>query len=245
MALMFADRTADRLLRRRATASTSICSRAARASATSARPLTSLIYASFTFLLFSIEASILSVALQMLFGMPLALAHVISSLVVIPIALYGISLISRMQLADAAALAGAAVPAARLHRTQAARPTCPAWPHYGGAQGGSGGQSICCCSAWPPRCCCRCCRRSASRSTTCASCRLHDRGNRLQLVDRAADHGSRLGAASAASSCSPAPSWRCWRCAHGLSLVDGEPADADVLRRLPRRRSARRPWRWC
>ncbi|MGA3157759.1 MAG: ATP-binding protein [Steroidobacteraceae bacterium] len=61
--------------------------------------LTSLIYASFTFLLFSIEASILSVALQMLFGLPLAIAHIISSLVVIPIAVYGISLISRMQIA--------------------------------------------------------------------------------------------------------------------------------------------------
>src|ERR1700760_3299650 len=61
--------------------------------------ITSLIYASFTFLLFSIEASILSVALQTLFGIPIALAHVISSLVVIPIAVYGISLISRMQLA--------------------------------------------------------------------------------------------------------------------------------------------------
>ena len=64
--------------------------------------LTSLIYASFTFLLFSIEASIMSVALHMLFGIPLALAHVISSLLVIPIALYGISLISRMQLATQA-----------------------------------------------------------------------------------------------------------------------------------------------
>src|SRR5271167_4369859 len=53
--------------------------------------ITSLIYASFTFLLFSIEASILSVALQMLFGIPLAIAHILSSLVVIPIALYGIS----------------------------------------------------------------------------------------------------------------------------------------------------------
>jgi signal transduction histidine kinase/CheY-like chemotaxis protein len=60
--------------------------------------ITSLIYASFTFLLFSIEASILSVALQTLFGIPIALAHVISSLVVIPIAVYGISLISRMQI---------------------------------------------------------------------------------------------------------------------------------------------------
>lgn len=61
--------------------------------------LTSLIYASFTFLLFATEASIMSVALHSLLGIPLALAHVISSLVVIPIALYGISLISRMQMA--------------------------------------------------------------------------------------------------------------------------------------------------
>jgi signal transduction histidine kinase/CheY-like chemotaxis protein len=61
--------------------------------------LTSLIYASFTFLLFAIEASIMSMALRMMFDIPLALGHVISSLVVIPIAIYGISLISRMQLA--------------------------------------------------------------------------------------------------------------------------------------------------
>jgi len=61
--------------------------------------LTSLIYASFTFLLFSVEASILSVALQLLFGIPLAIAHLVSALVVIPIAIYGISLISRVQLA--------------------------------------------------------------------------------------------------------------------------------------------------
>ena len=61
--------------------------------------VTSLIYASFTFLLFSIEATILSVALGMLFGVPLWLAYILSSLVVIPIALYGITFISRMQLA--------------------------------------------------------------------------------------------------------------------------------------------------
>jgi len=60
--------------------------------------VTSLIYASFTFLLFSIEASIMSLALQMLFGIPLAIGHLISSLIVIPIAIYGFSLISRMQL---------------------------------------------------------------------------------------------------------------------------------------------------
>jgi len=60
--------------------------------------LTSLIYASFTFLLFAIEGSILSSALATLFGIPLPLAHLLSSLVVIPIAVYGISLISRIQL---------------------------------------------------------------------------------------------------------------------------------------------------
>ena len=37
--------------------------------------ITSLIYASFTFLLFAIEASIMSMALQMLFDIPLAIAH--------------------------------------------------------------------------------------------------------------------------------------------------------------------------
>lgn len=59
--------------------------------------ITSLIYASFTFLLFAIEASIMSVALQMLFGIPLPVGYLISALVVIPIALFGISLISRVQ----------------------------------------------------------------------------------------------------------------------------------------------------
>ncbi|MHB8886186.1 MAG: ATP-binding protein [Methylovirgula sp.] len=61
--------------------------------------ITSLIYASFTFVLFAIEASIMSVALQMVFGIPLAIAHLFSALVVIPIAAYGIRSISRLQLA--------------------------------------------------------------------------------------------------------------------------------------------------
>jgi len=60
--------------------------------------ITSLIYASFTFLLFAIEASIMSTALTLLFDVPLWLAHLISALVVIPIALFGISLISRFQI---------------------------------------------------------------------------------------------------------------------------------------------------
>jgi signal transduction histidine kinase/CheY-like chemotaxis protein/purine-cytosine permease-like protein len=60
--------------------------------------ITSLIYAMFTFILFSIEASIMSAGITMVLRVPLWLANVISAVVVIPIAAYGIRAISRMQL---------------------------------------------------------------------------------------------------------------------------------------------------
>jgi len=60
--------------------------------------LTSLIYASFTFILFAIEASIMAMALKALFHMPLWLAYLVSALVVVPIATHGIRLISRLHL---------------------------------------------------------------------------------------------------------------------------------------------------
>ncbi len=59
--------------------------------------ITSAVYASFTFILFAIEAVILSAVLQLCFGIPLALGHVISALVVIPIAAYGFRRISQWQ----------------------------------------------------------------------------------------------------------------------------------------------------
>jgi signal transduction histidine kinase/CheY-like chemotaxis protein len=59
--------------------------------------ITSAVYASFTFILFAIEAVILSAALQLCFGIPLALGHIVSALVVIPIAAYGFRRISRWQ----------------------------------------------------------------------------------------------------------------------------------------------------
>jgi signal transduction histidine kinase/CheY-like chemotaxis protein/purine-cytosine permease-like protein len=62
--------------------------------------ITSLIYASFTFILFSIEASIMSAAINMVLGVPLWIANIISALVVIPIAALGIRVISRMQIAS-------------------------------------------------------------------------------------------------------------------------------------------------
>lgn len=59
--------------------------------------ITSAVYASFTFILFAIEAVILSAALELCFGIPLALGHIISALVVIPIAAYGFRRISQWQ----------------------------------------------------------------------------------------------------------------------------------------------------
>ncbi|TCJ89098.1 hybrid sensor histidine kinase/response regulator [Cocleimonas flava] len=60
--------------------------------------ITSLIYASFTFIFFAIEAAIMSLALEMLFDIPLSIAYLLSSLMVIPLATHGITFISRFQL---------------------------------------------------------------------------------------------------------------------------------------------------
>ena len=60
--------------------------------------VTSLIYASFTFTLFALEASIMSQAIELYFQIPLALAHVVSAIIVIPLVTFGITTISRLQL---------------------------------------------------------------------------------------------------------------------------------------------------
>ena len=60
--------------------------------------LTSLIYASFTFTLFALEASIMSLALELYFQIPLALAYIVSAIVIIPLVTFGITAISRLQL---------------------------------------------------------------------------------------------------------------------------------------------------
>lgn len=59
--------------------------------------ITSLIYASFTFIFFAIEAAILASALQALFGIPLSIGYVICAVAVIPVVTHGISAISRFQ----------------------------------------------------------------------------------------------------------------------------------------------------
>ena len=60
--------------------------------------VTSLIYASFTFIFFAIEAVILASALEMCFGIPRPVGYLISAVVIIPLVTYGITLISRFQL---------------------------------------------------------------------------------------------------------------------------------------------------
>jgi signal transduction histidine kinase/CheY-like chemotaxis protein/purine-cytosine permease-like protein len=60
--------------------------------------ITSLVYASFTFIFFALEATILAVALQMALGWPLPLCYLIASLGVVPLVMHGITLISRLQL---------------------------------------------------------------------------------------------------------------------------------------------------
>jgi signal transduction histidine kinase/CheY-like chemotaxis protein len=59
--------------------------------------ITSAIYALFTFILFAIEAAILSTALELCFHIPPAIGYLISALVVIPIAAYGVKRISWLQ----------------------------------------------------------------------------------------------------------------------------------------------------
>lgn len=51
--------------------------------------VTSLIYASFTFIFFALEAAIMAMALNMLFGLPLHFGYLIGSVVVIPLVTRG------------------------------------------------------------------------------------------------------------------------------------------------------------
>lgn len=59
--------------------------------------ITSFVYASFTFILFALEAAIMAYALEMYFHIPLYLAYIVCALVVIPLVTHGITLISRLQ----------------------------------------------------------------------------------------------------------------------------------------------------
>lgn len=59
--------------------------------------ITSLVYASFTFIFFALEGSIMAQAFQLYFGMPLAIGYAVSSLLIIPLVIFGMTLLSRLQ----------------------------------------------------------------------------------------------------------------------------------------------------
>ncbi|TAA43664.1 hybrid sensor histidine kinase/response regulator [Corallincola spongiicola] len=59
--------------------------------------IASLIYASFTFIFFALEAAIMAMALQLLIGVPLLVGYVVSALIVIPLVTHGITNIGRFQ----------------------------------------------------------------------------------------------------------------------------------------------------
>ncbi|TAN70404.1 MAG: response regulator [Methylobacter sp.] len=60
--------------------------------------ITSLIYASFCFIFFALEAAIMAQALELYFKLPLYLGYILCSLVIIPIVFYGITAINRLHL---------------------------------------------------------------------------------------------------------------------------------------------------
>jgi signal transduction histidine kinase/purine-cytosine permease-like protein/ActR/RegA family two-component response regulator len=59
--------------------------------------LTSLIYASFTFIFFALEAAIMAYALELVFNIPPAWGYLICAVVVIPLVTHGVTTISRFQ----------------------------------------------------------------------------------------------------------------------------------------------------
>ncbi|HMK81371.1 MAG TPA: ATP-binding protein [Xanthobacteraceae bacterium] len=98
--------------------------------------ITSLIYASFTFLFFAIEAAIMSLALELCFGVPLAFGYVLSSVVVIPLVTHGITLISRFQLwTQPAWIVLHLVPFAFIAALDL--PSFKAWTQYAGQEAGT------------------------------------------------------------------------------------------------------------
>ncbi|SOE52162.1 Two-component hybrid sensor and regulator [plant metagenome] len=58
--------------------------------------LTSLIYASFTFIFFALEAAIMALALELATGLPLSVGYLVSALVILPLVTYGITVINRL-----------------------------------------------------------------------------------------------------------------------------------------------------
>ena len=60
--------------------------------------ISSFVYASFTFILFALEAAIMAYALNLFFELPISVLYLLCALVVLPFVIYGVTLISRVQM---------------------------------------------------------------------------------------------------------------------------------------------------
>ena len=131
--------------------------------------VTSLIYASFTFLLFAIEASIMSVALNLCSASRCGSRTCSSLSSIIPLVTTASA--SSAGCRSSRSRSGWCCSSCRsLHRLRRHRTPSPRGRHFRGNAATAGGSQLRDVRL-RPRCCCHCCRRSASRWTTCASCR--------------------------------------------------------------------------
>jgi purine-cytosine permease-like protein len=59
--------------------------------------VTSVIYASFTFIFFALEGSIMAQAFNIYFGIPLPIGYALGSLIIIPLVVFGMTLLAKLQ----------------------------------------------------------------------------------------------------------------------------------------------------
>ena len=59
--------------------------------------ITSLIYASFTFIFFALEGSVMAQAINLFTGLPLPLSYLLCALFIIPLVIFGLTLLSKLQ----------------------------------------------------------------------------------------------------------------------------------------------------
>ena len=60
--------------------------------------ITSVIYASFTFIFFALEGSIMAQAFSLYFGLPVAIGYLVGALIIIPLVVFGMTLLSKLQI---------------------------------------------------------------------------------------------------------------------------------------------------
>jgi purine-cytosine permease-like protein len=97
--------------------------------------VTSLIYASFTFIFFALEGSIMAQGLKLGLGIPLWIGYAFSALMIPPLVVFGMTLLSKMQMwTQPLWLVGMFLPFVVIAISDPA--AYSNWTHYGGASGG-------------------------------------------------------------------------------------------------------------